>query len=521
VFKYVSYFGHPCNLKAKNMKALLLLVLAFCLISLVSLSSSNDSKRARDEEDDRETSEPTAKLQKIKAPCTFCKTESDEITHVPKCGHPHHPTCMYKAFLSDDPSIQGKCSECHNEINYYSFIRTVSLKENMPDGIFFIQKLLDANLVSALICDAIKVNNPNYIRNLLKQKVPFNEFPIKGHSVLALAAVKGTPEILDILFKSGLEFAPVHMNNFNNLFQHAVKAGNVGNMRYLHDQGVDVNFIKQSTTRASIHEAIVTKRSEAIKLLIEWEANINLKSKNFGYPIHIAIERGMDNIVDMLLKARVDVSVLDRFGRSPLASACYLNKLGAVKLLLSHGCRLDFYGADGYNLLHYAIIPGSFEVAEYLLSINANIQMKDGTPSYALHRATFAGHTKMVKYLLKIGANPYEKCDSQTFLLAKAKSKLLERFCSSDSAIVIAILNKNKEMVEAFLEAGINASARILNSSSTLLHFALQNESTEIAELLIIRGADIHALDVSGATPFSYTNAVLARSFASKCSESL
>jgi ankyrin repeat protein len=501
------------------MKALHLLILAFCLISLVSLSSLNDKKRSSDEEEDRETSEPAAKLQKIIVPCTFCNSQSDEITSVPKCGHPHHPTCMYKAFLSDDPNIQGKCPECHNELDYYSFIRTISLNEDMPDGIFFIQKLLNADLVSDLIHDAIREKNPIYIRNLLKQKVPFHEFPIKGHSVLALAAVKGTPEILDILVKSGLEFAPFHRYNFNNLFLHAVRSGNVENMRYFHDQGADVNFINESTTMTSLHEAIGMKKLEAIKLLIEWGANINLKSKIFGYPIQIAIERGSDSIVDILLKAQVDVTFSDSFSRSPLAIACCLNKLRTVKLLLGHGCRLDSYGPDGYNLLHSTIISGSLKVAEYLLSINANIQMKDGTSSYALHGATFAGHTKMVKYLLKIGANPYENCDNRVILLAKAKSKLLERFCSSDSAIVLAILNKNKEMVEAFLEAGINASARILNSSSTLLHFALQNESTEIAELLIGRGADIHALDVSG--PFSYTNAVLARSLASKCSESL
>lgn len=488
------------------MKALYLLILSFFLISFVSLSSSNDTKHSRDI-DDQDTSEQARKLQKLtSAPCSMCKKETQEPTICTRCGHSHHTTCIYKIFASTDPTIWGKCSECQNDFKYEGFLRTTMAMTNLPDGIFFIRDIVDQETIAILAKSAIKLKNSLFIRNLLKLKVPFNEFPIhKGYSALFLAAALGSPEILDILLKCGLEFAPTSDSDLNILLICAVNVGNVENVRYLLDQGADINFIYEKISRAAIHEAVYVKKPEVVKVLIEKGANINLKSAKHGYPLHMAIENNSDTILGLLLKAGVNVDVANRLNRPPMASACYLNKLGAVKLLLEHGCSINFFSAEGYNLLHYAIIPGSFEVAEYLISINSNIQMQNGTPSYVLHRSTLEERTKMVKYLLEIGADPYEKFDHETFrLVGNHHRDLVGIITLDDPAIVLAIIKNNKELVEVFLNAGVNPSTRIFRSTSTLLHFAIQRSFYGIAELLIERGADINALDSVGHKPLSY-----------------
>ena len=485
------------------MKTIIILFLVFISISFVSLSSETATNKDAIEEPTRKR--PKIVFAKPEPVCSGCGGQEPELKET-ECHHLYHYSCINKYFLGTYPFNDVKCRKCDAKINYEWFIRTLITLENIPEDISYIQGRLSDVLIPKLAEEVIKSKNALRVRNLLKLKIPINNYPIKENfSVLNLAAHSSTPEILEILLQSGLKFVPFNFSNVDRLFHIAIYSKNLENIKYLLTKGAQINLLDPSTTKAPLHSAIYLGNIEAVKFLIEKNANLNLESEKSGFPIYLAIERGFDEVVELLVKAGANTTLYYN-NRTPLISACYLNKPGAVKILIEHGCPTDSFTQDGFNLLHYSIFSGSVQVVEYLMSRNFSIERKDRTHCYALHRATHHGRIAMIKYLLSIGANPYEKSDHSTLATVRTgKPDFAQSFNINDPAIVISIIYGNHELTDTYLNAGVDPNTRIQNNSSSLLHLAVQAGNCEICKLLIRRGADIHALDSLGRTPLSYT----------------
>ena len=65
--------------------------------------------------------------------------------------------------------------------------------------------------------------------------------------------------------------------------------------------------------------------------------------------------------------------------RNALFGACFLNKAGAVRIIMEHGCRTDIFTSEGFNAMHYAMVPCNFDIIKYLMSQNFSIQKHDGS----------------------------------------------------------------------------------------------------------------------------------------------
>ena len=226
------YFVYPCN-NLVIMNALHLVILCFFLVSFVRPSNPNLSgnKQYRDDSDDKNDidNNPRPKIRRtcILA-CVSCKTQDNEPSYIDSHGHLHHLTCLHKIFLSTGPSAEGKCPRCQTAIKYYSFLVESLSKTDTPDEISYIPNLLDQNAITKTFMSAIKRADSKFLRNMLKQHVPIDQFSwSKGHSALLFAAVNGNPETLDVLLKSELNFSPIQENDPTLLMHYAINAGNV------------------------------------------------------------------------------------------------------------------------------------------------------------------------------------------------------------------------------------------------------------------------------------------------------
>lgn len=482
------------------MKLVNLLVLVFCLISFVSLSAPHERDIVSD------ISDQANKRIKILT-CEGCHTDDRLISVQTRCEHFYHVSCLHKLFSESDPKSDLQCTVCGNNLSYERFVSTLVRIPSIPGDITFIRERMNNECIGKIVWSAIQTNNVTVIKNLLKLKVPFNEFLINSqHSALLMAAAKGSVEILDLLLKSKLEFSPVKANGPGSLLFFACIHGNIDTARHLiTNYGASVDASNFKLNRFLLHEVITANKPEIVKLLIEKGANINVKSKTEGFPIHLAIKKRNHIILRILLEAGAKTNVIDPNNRSPISSAIILNDLESVKLLIEHGVKTEEYFIKGYNLFHLAIYQNHLEIVKYFVSIGFNIVRGDGVPSYILHQATRSRNTKMVKYLLSIGANPYEPCDQSTFNYFLSTNQDLTPFLSlQDPAIVIAILHHDTKIVKAFLDAGLSPNTRILSSLSTPLHLAIKMRRFDICTLLIERGADLEALDGHNYKPLYY-----------------
>ncbi len=99
----------------------------------------------------------------------------------------------------------------------------------------------------------------------------------------------------------------------SNSIHDAAWAGNVDEVRKNLEAGADVNVKRDQTTVC--HIAALIKNKELMKLLIASGADLNATDKNGAMPIHVAIPMGDMEMVELLLKEKIQINHQIEFGK--------------------------------------------------------------------------------------------------------------------------------------------------------------------------------------------------------------
>lgn len=119
-------------------------------------------------------------------------------------------------------------------------------------------------------------------------------------------------------------------------------------------------------------------------------------------PLHLACDRGHENIVEWLLSN--DVPAIDApggGGETPLYNACGRDSAKIVSLLLERGADLYRVDGRGETPLHNACRGGSAKIVSLLLERGADIYRVTNRGSSPLHRAFGGWNIEIVKLLLE------------------------------------------------------------------------------------------------------------------------
>ena len=87
----------------------------------------------------------------------------------------------------------------------------------------------------------------------------------------------------------------------------AAKKDQKGIAKILIRAGADVNA-KCNKLETPLHKAAKSNNLELVQILLQRGANVNLMSKE-GSALHIAIQKGYDDIVGYLIKNNADVNI--------------------------------------------------------------------------------------------------------------------------------------------------------------------------------------------------------------------
>lgn len=245
-----------------------------------------------------------------------------------------------------------------------------------------------------------------------------------------------------------------------------------------------------------------------------------------GDPAHHELYRALQDVEPVVENHRVEYM-------TPVRAAVQNGDLEKVKLLIEGNCALVLsQDRNGNTLLHYAAGYGFKNVAEFLLDNKAEVNARADDGSTPLHQAADKGHRDVAELLLAYGAkvNARDNYDETplSLVLRPSAASLREFGCAGLVELkdkewrhkgVAELLHKHGGTVVDSHE--INAAARagdlkrvtaLLDSESDLvsysdlpgftpLHEAVSKGQRDVAEVLLSKGADVHARSKSGATP--------------------
>src|SRR5208337_2012632 len=86
-----------------------------------------------------------------------------------------------------------------------------------------------------------------------------------------------------------------------------------------------------------LHLAVENGHKDVVELLLAKGADVNAKDKSGVTPLHIAAQKGHRDVAELLLATKADVNAKDNNGTTPLHAAAQLGYRDLAELLLSKG----------------------------------------------------------------------------------------------------------------------------------------------------------------------------------------
>lgn len=206
----------------------------------------------------------------------------------------------------------------------------------------------------------------------------------------------------------------------------ACMSGNLSKVKHLIAKGISVNPATSQLFYAPLEMASVEGHLEIVKYLIDQGADV--ESSN-NWSVRSACRRGHFDIVKYLVDKGADVTADDN---NAIKMAVRANRLDIIKYLVA-------VGADPDCAVEVALKLGYFEMVDYLISAGVDISYVRFT---ALNMGIEGGDLKKIEYAVSLG------CNVVHYSILKhpieiAKEKGYVRICEFLIDIVISEMKKH------------------------------------------------------------------------------
>ena len=208
---------------------------------------------------------------------------------------------------------------------------------------------------------------------------------------------------------------------------------------------------------------------------------INTNSDNGVTPLMIAAREGRLNVVTLLIKEGVDVSLPDYDGRTALhfAAGSSENSCEILSCLIENGADINKGRNDNQTPLMVAAENGHVSVATFLIEHGADVDLQDNDGKTALHHAFHGSDVscEILSCLIGIGADVNARTNN------------------TGTPLMIAAEKGHINAVTSLVECGANVDLQD-KDGQTALHHAMQSPQASICEVLsclIKNGADVNA----------------------------
>ncbi len=319
--------------------------------------------------------------------------------------------------------------------------------------------------------------------------------------------------------------------------------------------GADINAVNPNQKQTALHGAIIQKNTDAIKLLMEFQPDLNLRDKGDETPLNLAIRFQIKgDVLDQLIK-KTDLTSTNKNGASYLYLACWNKRWDVAKTLIQrldadqlNGSKLYSpiniaYTFDGEStvlqllkrnceipkhlnhvsesLMTWAVRKNNLEIVKELLKRDVSIRAEDNNSAPVLATAIYHQADEIIPLLLENGADasieaPHGHGQDLISLAITHKNstgtiqRLIENQKDFDPHTIHRYGNYlsdaasygSKEMVQLFLDAGTDVN--FAKPHQTALMSAATRGDIQLFDYLITRGAKRTLNSQNGTTLFHF-----------------
>lgn len=110
--------------------------------------------------------------------------------------------------------------------------------------------------------------------------------------------------------------------------------------------------------RTILHRICRRKKElpEIVRLLLNARINVNICDKFGNSALHYAVANGHAEIAELLIRYSANLEKENAVGATPLHLACKFGRLGVASILVKHGASFTASDHDGRSPLHYAYL---------------------------------------------------------------------------------------------------------------------------------------------------------------------
>jgi len=284
--------------------------------------------------------------------------------------------------------------------------------------------------------------------------------------------------------------------------------------------GADVDALDNDRMTPLLCALKFSKRGEAAQVLLEHGASVQVRDKDGQTLLHLALQRRLHDVHELLLGFGPDVNARDNDNMTPLLYAIELyQSFEASRLIKDHGASVHLRNKNGQTPLHLAVQRHLSDVVTLLIKSGSDVDAPDNdniTPLLYTPQLSDRDAAAAAQLLLEHGASVHVRDkDGQTALhralrrdLSDLVALLLQSGADVDAqdndgmTLLLQVVQwgKRAATVQLLLEHG--ASVHLQNKDGlTPLHFAVTRDRSDVVALLLQFGAPVDALDNNNMTP--------------------
>ncbi|XP_030640327.1 ankyrin repeat domain-containing protein 16 [Chanos chanos] len=228
---------------------------------------------------------------------------------------------------------------------------------------------------------------------------------------LMMACTRRNLEVIRALLDHGAD--PVLRNKDGwNSFHIACREGDPAIIEHLLSFNPEVWRTESKTLRTPLHTAAMHNREEVVRILLERCGYGSDSTDSCGItPFTDAVRNGNITIARLLLdKHQASPYAVDVLGAQPLHHAAVTAQDRSLCFLVDElHVDVNVRAADsGLTALHYAAKEGHMGTVKALLSLGADLHIKDQRGRTALHMACIGQHAETARMLLQLGLRDME-----------------------------------------------------------------------------------------------------------------